>query len=101
MYARPREKEFLIGHPAFLLAVMALYRHWPRLIHYLLIVVATVGQGSLVETFAHLRTPVYMSFVRGLDGLVVGAALGVLAVVAVQLLHYLSFLLGRRTAPHE
>ncbi len=101
MYARPREKEFLIGHPAFLLAVMALYRHWPRLVHYILIVVATVGQGSLVETFAHMRTPVYMSFVRGLDGLLVGAALGVLAVIAVQMLHYLSFLLGRRTAPHE
>ncbi len=105
MYARPREKEFLIGHPAFLLAVLALYRHWPRLIHYLLIVVATVGQGSMVETFAHLRTPIFMSFIRGLDGLLVGAILGVLAVilaaVAVQLLHYLSFLLGRRAAPHE
>jgi hypothetical protein len=101
MYARPREKEFLIGHPAFFLAVMALYRQWPRLFHYILVVVATIGQGSLVETFAHLRTPIFMSFVRGLDGLAVGAVLGILAVVAVQLLHYFSFLLGRRTVPHE
>ncbi len=101
MYARPREKEFLVGHPAFLLAVFALHRHWPRLIHYILIVTATLGQSSLIETFAHMRTPILMSFVRGLDGLLVGAPLGVLAVVAVQLLHYLSFLLGRRTAPHE
>jgi hypothetical protein len=101
MYARPREKEFLIGHPAFLLAVMALHRHWPRLVHYILVVAATVGQASLVETFAHMRTPILMSFIRGLDGLLVGAILGVLAVVAVQILHYLSFLLGRRTAPHE
>lgn len=101
MYARPREKEFLIGHPAFLLSVMALYRQWPRLFHYVLIVAATVGQGSMVETFAHLRTPIFMSFVRGLDGLLVGALIGILAVVAVQLLHYLSFLLGRRLAPHE
>ncbi len=101
MYARPREKEFLVGHPAFLLAVMALYRQWPPLLHYLLIVAATVGQSSMVETFAHLRTPILMSFVRGLDGLLVGAILGVLAVLAVQILHYLSFLLGRRTTPHE
>jgi len=101
MYARPREKEFLIGHPAFFLAVMALYRRWPRYFHYILVVVATNGQGSLVETFAHIRTPIYMSLVRGLDGLLLGAALGVLAVVGVQVLHYLSFLLGRRPAADE
>ncbi|MDR3560150.1 MAG: DUF5693 family protein [Negativicutes bacterium] len=101
MYARPREKEFLIGHPAFFLAVMAMYRHWPRFFHYILVVVATIGQGSLVETFAHIRTPIYMSLVRGLDGLLVGAVLGVLAVVGMQLLHYLSFLLGRRPTTDE
>ncbi len=101
MYARPRGKEFLFGHPAFMLAVLALYRQWPRLFHYLLVIAATVGQGSLVETFAHLRTPIIMSFIRGLDGLLVGALLGIVAVIGVQLLHYLSFLLGRRLAPHE
>ncbi|MBP2628407.1 MAG: hypothetical protein H6Q68_3118 [Firmicutes bacterium] len=101
MYARPREKEFMIGHPAFFLAVMALYRQWPRVLHYGLVVVATIGQGSLVETFAHLRTPVFMSFVRGLDGMVVGLVFGVLAVIGVQVLSYLSFVLGRRPAEHE
>jgi hypothetical protein len=101
MYARPREKEFMIGHPAFFLAVMAFYRNWPRLFHYLLVVAATIGQGSLVETFAHLRTPIFMSVVRGIDGLLVGAVLGVLAVIAVQVLHYLSFLMGRRPAADE
>lgn len=101
MYARPREKEFLIGHPAYFLAAMAAYRQWPRLAHYIMVVAATIGQGSLVETFAHLRTPVYMSFIRGLDGLAVGLVLGVLAVIAVQILHYLSFLLGRRPAVHD
>ncbi|HMM19519.1 MAG TPA: DUF5693 family protein [Selenomonadales bacterium] len=101
MYARPREKEFLIGHPAFMLAVVAVYRQWPRLLHYLLVVAATIGQGSLVETFAHIRTPIFMSFVRGVDGLLLGAALGILAVFAVQVLHYLSYLLGRRPAAHE
>lgn len=101
MYARPREKEFLIGHPAFMLALMAAYREWPRMLHYLLVVAATIGQGSLVETFAHIRTPIFMSFVRGIDGLLLGAVLGILAVFAVQILHYLSYLLGRRPAAHE
>ena len=101
MYARPREKEFMIGHPAFFLAVMALYRQWPRVMHYGLVVVATIGQGSLVETFAHVRTPVFMSFIRGIDGVVAGIVFGVLAVIGMQVLSYLSLVLGRRPAEHE
>lgn len=101
MYARPREKEFLIGHPAFLLAVMAVYRQWPRLVQYLLIVAATIAQGSLVETFAHLRTPVLMSTIRGLDGLVLGAAIGVAAVVGVYVVQAVITRLGRSIAAHE
>lgn len=95
MYARPREKEFLIGHPAFFLAVMALYHNWPRVLHYVLVVAATIAQGSLVETFAHLRTPVFMSLVRGLDGLAVGMVFGVLAVTGIYLLRCLSCALAR------
>lgn len=101
MYARPREKEFMIGHPAFFLAVMAAFRGWPKFLHFALVIGATIGLGSLVETFAHMRSPVFMSFVRALDGLALGLALGILAVVGVQVLHYLSYILGRRTARHE
>ncbi len=101
MYARPRGKEFMIGHPAFFLAVMALYRKWPRILHYAMIVVATIAQGSLVETFAHLRTPVLMSFVRGIDGMMAGIGVGIVAVLAVQVLCYLSVVLGRRSVKNE
>jgi len=101
MYARPREKEFMIGHPAFFLAIMAAYRQWPRVLHYGLVIIATIGQGSLVETFAHIHTPVFMSFVRGIGGLELGIACGILAVIGVQVLSYLSFVLGRRPAKHE
>ena len=40
LYARPREKEFLIGHPAFYLMVAALYRKWPQLLHFFLVIAA-------------------------------------------------------------
>lgn len=81
MYARPREKEFLLGHPAVFLSLVALYKKWPQIIHYLLIVAVTVGQGSIVETFAHMRSPFILSFIRGIDGLAVGTI--VIAIVLV------------------
>jgi hypothetical protein len=100
MYARPREKEFIIGHPAFLLAALATARQWPRLLHFLLVIAATIGQSTLVETFAHMRTPVMMSFIRGVDGLVLGALVGIVLVVVVHFMACLTSALLRR-ASHE
>lgn len=101
MYARPRGKEFLIGHPAFFLAVMAVYQQWPRLMQYLLVIAATIAQGSLVETFAHLRTPVLMSTVRGIDGLLLGAVIGAAVLVGVYVVQFLIARWGRSSAAHE
>ena len=84
MYARPRTKELMIGHPAFMVAAYAWYRKWPTMILAALVLAATIGQGSMVETFAHMRTPVYMSFMRGIGGIVLGGLLGAAAMVALQ-----------------
>ena len=83
MYARPRTKEFMIGHPAFLLAAMAWFRKWPTMALFVLVLVATIGQGSMVETFAHMRSPIFMSFARGLGGLVLGAGVGAICMILV------------------
>ena len=85
LYARPRSKELFIGHPAFLLAIMAWRRKWPTMVLFGLILVATIGQGSMVETFAHMRTPILMSAIRGLGGLTLGTGLGIVAMIAAQL----------------
>ena len=84
-YARPRSKELLIGHPAFMLAIMAFFKRWPISIFFILVVAATLGQSSMVETFAHMRTPIFMSFMRGLDGLLLGALLGIVPMVIIHL----------------
>ena len=84
-YARPRTKELLIGHPAFLLAWMAFWRKWPTMVFFALVLVATIGQGSMVETFAHMRTPIYMSFMRGIGGIALGAAIGAVCMVLIEL----------------
>ena len=88
MYARPREKEFLIGHPAFMLAAYAVGKRIPMVLHFVLSVAAVIGIASMVETFCHLRTPVYMSIARGYDGILLGIAIGVLAIIAFRFLGY-------------
>ena len=85
MYARPRTKEFMIGHPAFLLAAMAWFRKWPTMVLFVLVTVATIGQGSMVETFAHMRSPILMSTARGLGGLVLGAGIGAVCMILVDM----------------
>lgn len=84
-YARPRSKEILIGHPALMLAIMAFFRKWSKLILMCLVIAAAIGQSSMVETFAHMRTPIFMSLMRGLDGLLVGAAIGIMPLAFVEL----------------
>ena len=86
MYARPREKEFLIGHPAFFLAVLAAYRMAPNWLRLALVLGAVIGQGSLVQTFCHMRTPAIMSYIRAADGYLLGSALGIIAVIAFSII---------------
>lgn len=83
LYARPRSKELFIGHPAFFVAMYAWARKWPTIVMSLCVLALTIGQGSMVETFAHMRTPVIMSFARGIGGMVGGAAIGVAAMAVI------------------
>ena len=75
-YARPRSKELFLGHPAFVLLIAAFLKKFPKKILFVLTIIATIGQSSMVETFAHVHTPIFVSFMRGIDGLIPGAAIG-------------------------
>ncbi|MDI6869896.1 MAG: DUF5693 family protein [Bacillota bacterium] len=84
LVVRPRTKEFLLGHPALLLALLleaggvAGVRVWP------LYLVGTIGQLSLVDTFSHLHTPLWVSTVRTGLGLLLGVLVGLVAYAAWQ-----------------
>lgn len=82
-YARPRTKEILFGHPAFVLAVAAFLKKFPKMICFVLVLAATIGQSSMVETFAHMRTPIFMSFMRGIDGVIPGAIIGAILILFI------------------
>ncbi len=100
-YARPRSKELFIGHPAFMLAAMAFLKKWPTWVFFVLVLVATIGQGSMVETFAHMRTPVFMSTMRGIGGIVLGGALGAVLMVLIEVWQRILNAAKRKTEAHS
>ena len=79
---RPRFKEFLMAHPLLLVALFLSLRYrWPRF----LLIFATIGQLSMVDTFAHLHTPLLLSVARILLGLVLGLIIGLVGVAVWQI----------------
>ncbi|OBZ09962.1 DUF5693 family protein [Bacillus sp. FJAT-26390] len=79
---RPRFKEFLLAHPLLLLGLFLSLRYRAA---WLLIIIGSIGQLSMVDTFAHLHTPLYISIIRVLLGLGVGAIIGCILIVAWQI----------------
>ncbi|HEY6450512.1 MAG TPA: DUF5693 family protein [Candidatus Cybelea sp.] len=76
---RPRFKEFLIGFPCLML-LPALFPPHRRLIGWLLALGIGVGIGDVIDTFSHLHTPIEISILRIVNGLVIGAVIGALAI---------------------
>lgn len=77
---RPRTKEFLLAHPAFILGVYLVAKA-RRNIGLLLIAVGSIGQLSIVDTFAHLHTPLVISLIRVCYGLLIGLIIGLILIV--------------------
>ncbi len=80
LIARPRNKEFLIGHPAIIVLPLLVQRGYRWLVGPALLA-AMSGQISIVNSFAHIRTPIVYSVERGLYGLVLGIIIGAIVVL--------------------
>lgn len=62
--ARPRTKAFMIGYPALMLLVYLAYHKCCRWVYPLLALMMVIGQSNILNTFSHIRTPLYVSFLR-------------------------------------
>lgn len=85
VWARPRTKEFLLGHPAMLISLWLPSRG--RRAPWWLTLLGSIGCISLVNTFAHAHSPLVLSLARIGIGLVLGLAIGLLVIKA---LHWLA-----------
>ncbi len=75
---RPRTKEFLLAHPLFIAGLYFAVKY--KYVLYLA-VVGVIGQLSMVDTFAHIHSPIDISFIRGLLGLFIGLIIGVILII--------------------
>lgn len=78
LVVRPRTKEFLFGHPFFLIGLALCWRG-KRSLGLPLFVFGCIGQVSLLNTFCHIHTPLTISFWRDIIGLVLGTILAWIA----------------------
>lgn len=77
LYARPRFKEFLLGHPALILwLAWGIYR-WKDF-GIVMALVGFLGQTTMMNSFAHLHTPLDFTLLRVFNGLVLGLLVGML-----------------------
>ncbi len=80
---RPRNKEIFIGHPALICAGMLLTAD-QKVLALAAFVLGMVGQVSMVNTFMHLHTPIYITAVRTALGLGMGLAFGLAAMALLK-----------------
>jgi hypothetical protein len=76
---RPRFKQFVIGFP-FMMLLPALARTDRRAVGILVSLAIGIGLGDIIDTFSHLHTPLLISVVRVIYGLVIGAIIGAIAI---------------------
>lgn len=88
LIARPRSKEFLFAFPAVMMLVYTSIRRfklWPILFG----LASVIGMTSVVNTFMHIRTPLYLGFARTGYSLLFGIAIGIIGILIFELGHML------------
>ncbi len=82
LVARPRTKEYLIGHPALVLAAAAAAVGW-RTGMVPFAAVGAIGQAGIVNSFAHIHTPLLYALWRTANALILGSIIGAVAAAVV------------------
>ena len=84
LFVRPRTKEFAIAYPALAVASAMIARGGKRYA-WLFAIMFSPGLASVVNTFCHSRSPLYLSLARTVSGAGFGLLLGIVAIVVVYL----------------
>jgi len=88
LLARPRLKEFFLAVPALMIFSYVSYKAYKPLIA-LVGIPAMITFTSVINTFCHLRTPIYLSVIRTLIGIGFGIIIGLIGIFVCELIERL------------
>ncbi len=88
LYARPRTKEFLIAFPAIFAAVFSANKK-SDFFTGIFMLAAAIGTSSVINTFSHIRTPIYLSAARTFIGLGFGIVIGCIVILLMNYIYLL------------
>ena len=88
LIARPRTKEFLIAFPAIFAAVYSASKK-SEFYTGIFMLAGAMGTSSVINTFSHIRTPIYLSFARTAIALGFGIIIGCVLVLICDLCYRL------------
>lgn len=79
MFVRPRTQEFLIGYPSIFLALEFLKTK--KDVGILFSIISLITPISIMNSFCHIHTPIYITLLRTLNGFILGSVVGYLLVI--------------------
>ena len=86
LYVRPRFKAFLIGHPILLVSLYYKEEIKSNLLMIIFLVLSSIGQITVLNTFAHIHIPLKISFLRSFHGIWLGLLLGMIIIYIINFL---------------
>jgi hypothetical protein len=82
--ARPRFKEFMIGHPLFLIGLTLKRRPWVNVsLARFVVFLGLIGQISMLNTFMHFHSPLELGLLRSLHGMWIGSCLAIPGIILI------------------
>ncbi len=83
--ARPRSKELLMAFPSVMIVAYVALKGWKQFV-FPFAAVVMLGLTSVVNTFSHLRAPLYLSTARTIYGAGLGAVIGIIGILVLNVL---------------
>lgn len=86
LIARPRTKEFTMAFPAIFVAAYAANKKI-KFLPEIAMLIGVMGTSSIINTFCHIRTPLYLSIDRTFISIFFGIILGIIAIVILDCIY--------------
>ncbi|MDO4710396.1 MAG: DUF5693 family protein [Peptostreptococcaceae bacterium] len=87
--ARPRTKAIFVGIPALILLFYHAYQKRYEAVAWIFAFIGSIALVNTVNTFSHMKAPIYLSMVRTISEVIVGTIVGSILIIFEELVRKL------------